>query len=257
MNYREIKKVKHYIYDSLEEYESSVENAPKVLEDWREGNQGDWVWSDDGHIIQLLKVNAMTHPGDSPNYKASKGYCRTVVGTFINKPDSYMDTDFDNHPNRYTFSTKIKNTAKRVQDRDNLTNREREFAASIVAGKSAEIAFTQAFESNKNAKKKAALLLRQERVMKEIEKSVLDVAKEQGIDHNWILRRFKCLVENSEDEMVQLRALTELGKAVGTIGAATKQKEVGIVGMFQGFNQEDMPALVRPEVPAIEQKNEK
>ena len=50
MKSKEIKGVKHYVYDSLAEYEDHLTNAPKVVEDWRTGKQGDWVWSDDGHI---------------------------------------------------------------------------------------------------------------------------------------------------------------------------------------------------------------
>ena len=43
--------------------------------------------------------------------------------------------------------------------------------------------------SKNKAGKKAAVLLKQERVMKEIEKSVLDVAKGLGIDHEYILEK--------------------------------------------------------------------
>ena len=55
MEYRKIRHKKHYIYDHISEfYNAHPKQTP--LKNWREGKQGDWVWSDDGKIVQLLKV---------------------------------------------------------------------------------------------------------------------------------------------------------------------------------------------------------
>ena len=67
------------------------------------------MWSDDESIVQLLKVSDIKHPNDRKNYKYSKGWCRTIVGTFLMNNKTFMDTDFDSHKNRYTFSKTIGN----------------------------------------------------------------------------------------------------------------------------------------------------
>lgn len=239
---RKIKDVEHYVYEDIDEFRETHPNTV-VHPDWRKANEGDWVYSDDDRIVQLLKVkNGVSHHGDSKNYNYAKGWVRTIVGSFINKESTKMDTDFDNHPNRYTFSTKIKNTSERIHKRTKVTNKEKQFATNVVVGMGAVKAYQKAYnEMSKNkAGKKAAVLLKQERVMKEIEKSVLDVAKGLGIDHEYILEKLKHLADYSEDDNIILQSTKELGKIVGTSGSSVKQIETGIVGMFQGFGSEDV-----------------
>ena len=81
--------------------------------------------------------------------------------------------------------------------------------------------------------------------MSEIEASALEVAKELGIDHRYILRTLKCLADNAGDDNIQLQAVKELGKAIGTIGQI-KKIETGVVGLFQGFSQDQLEGASRP-----------
>ena len=102
----------------LSDFKNIMEKAEK------EGKEKDWVFSDDGRIIQLLKVSRkIKHPKDRKNYKFAQGWCRTVVGTFLIRHNTIMDTDFSDHPNRYTFSKTIKNTGNRVKERKKVTNK--------------------------------------------------------------------------------------------------------------------------------------
>ena len=255
MDFRKIKNIKYYVYDTIEEFNSHHKGV-KPKKNWKEANEGDWVYSDDKRIVQLLKVsNRIQHPNDRKNYTHSRGWVRTVVGTFLNNQKSKMDTSFENHPNRYTFSTKIKNTNKRVKERENCTNKEKEFATQIVVGKTAVKSYMAAFneKDSSKAKKKAIVLLKQERIMKEIEKSVGDIATELGIDHEFVLGRLKYLVDNSDDENISLQSLKELGKAIGTLGNTTKRIETGVIGMFQGFQPDQIEAAKRN---VLEEKNE-
>jgi hypothetical protein len=166
-----------------------------------------------------------------------------------------MDTDFDKHPDRYTFSGKKKTSQQRIEERKEPTKRERIFATNIAVGMGPVKSYMDAFEREQNpqsARKKAVLLLKQERVMKEIEKSVLDVAKELGIDHHYILEKLKCLADNTEDMNIVLQATKELGKAVGTMGTTVRQKEMGIVGMFSGFTPQELEGAKRSDNLEIE-----
>ena len=237
------------MYDHISEfYKDHPDKTP--VEDWREANEGDWVWSDDGRIIQLLKVSkSVKHPGDRKNYKYAKGWVRTVVGSFINRPNVKMDTDFSYHPNRYTFSKKINNSGRRMKERKNVTRKEKEFATNIVVGMGAVDAYKKAYKemSNNSARKKATILLKQDRVMKEIEKSVLDVAKSLGIDHEYVLGKLKTLADYSEDDNIVLQSTKELGKIVGTAGNTVKQRDVGLLGVFQGFSPDEIEGATREQ----------
>jgi len=247
---RVIKGVAHYVYEDLDEFQKTHPNTV-VHPDWRKANEGDWVRSDDDRIVQLLKVsNDVKHHSDRKNYKFAKGWVRTVVGSFLNRENVKMDTDFDNHPNRYTFSTNIKNTSERVYKRKEPTNKEKEFATNVVVGMGAVDAYKKAYSemSNQKARKKATILLKQERVMKEIEKGVLDVAKGLGIDHEYILSKLKNLADYSEDDNIILQSTKELGKIVGTSGNTIKQKEMGLLGVFQGFSPEQLEGASRNQL---------
>ena len=247
--YKKIKGNRHYIFDDVGEYieHFGTKHAPPIIEDWHDGKQGDWVMSDDNRIIQLLKVSALNHPNDRKNYKWAKNWVRTVVGTFVNNKKTFMDTDFEQHPNRYTFSKTIKYTNNRVKKRSKLTNNEKIFTTNVVSGMGPVKAYMDAFKatSEGKARKKALVLLKQERVMSDIEKGVLDVAKEMGIDHRYILERLKCLSDNSEDDNIILQSTKEIGKIIGTTGMTMKQKEVGVIGMFQGFSPEQLEKAER------------
>ena len=134
MESRRIKNIKHFVYDDLEEFKKDHPNTV-VHPDWRKADEDSWVYSDDDRIIQLLKVKKMvSHHSDTKNYKYADGWVRTVVGSFINKKSTKMDTDFSSHPNRYTFSKTIKNTSERVHKRTKITNKEKDFATNVVVG---------------------------------------------------------------------------------------------------------------------------
>ena len=244
---RSIKGIPHYVYEDLEEFKKDHPNTV-VHPDWRKAEENDWVYSDDDRIVQLLKVSKdVSHHSDRKNYKFAKGWVRTIVGSFLNRPNVKMDTDFANHPNRYTFSTNIKNPSDRVYKRKETTNKEKEFAINVVTGMGAVDAYKKAYSemSDQKARKKATILLKQERVMKEIEKSVLDVAKGLGIDHEYILGKLKNLADFSEDDNIILQSTKELGKIVGTSGNTVKQKEMGLLGVFQGFSPEQLEGATR------------
>ena len=247
MQSKKIKDVEHCVYESKDEWS---ESHPKknLIYKWREGNQGDWVVSDDGKIVQLLKVSRkITHPSDSKNYKYAKGWVRTVVGTFLMHKNTKMDTDFSSHPNRYTLSKNIKNTNSRIKERENVTKKEKIFATNVDVGMGAVKSYMDAYGelNHGKAKNKAAILLKQERVMKEVEKSVMDVAREMGVDHEYIFRSLKILAETSADENIALQSLKEMGKAIGTLGGGVKKIEQDVVGLFCGFTLDQIEYVER------------
>ena len=53
MDFKEIKYIKHYLYDSVEEFNSVYLGIMPVH--WKIGKEGDWVLTDDNYVCQLLK----------------------------------------------------------------------------------------------------------------------------------------------------------------------------------------------------------
>ena len=91
----------------------------------------------------------------------------------------------------------------------------------------------------------------------------MDVAKENGLDHEYVLRKLKHLADFSEDDNIILQSTKEIGKIIGTTGMTMKQKEVGVIGMFQGFSPEQLETAERKmvngnisqsEIPASEEE---
>ena len=248
MKFGTIKGKRHYVYDSMEEFQEHCPDT-NVFFDWRLAKEGDWVMADeDSGIVQLLKVSdSIKHPNDRPNYKHSNGWCRTIVGTFLRNKKTKMDTDFEQHKNRYTFSKTIKNTNSRIKERKKTTNKEKIFATSVATGTNAVMAYMEAFheDNQEKARKKAVILLKQRRVMSEIDRTAKEIADELGIDHQYILRSLKLLADTSDDQNIALQSLKELGKAIGTLGQPVKRIESGIVGLFQGFSPEQVDSAKR------------
>ena len=121
----DIRGKKHYVYSDIKEFEY-YNKGVEVKDNWRTSDEGDWVYSDDGKIIQLLKVSkSVNHPGDRKNYKYANGWVRTAVGSFINRDNTKMDADFSLHKNRYTFSKSIKDTNRRIKEREKVTKKEK------------------------------------------------------------------------------------------------------------------------------------
>ena len=90
--------------------------------------------------------------------------------------------------------------------------------------------------------------------MNEIDRGVNEIAKDMGINHQYVLGRLKMLADSSDDDNVILQSAKELGKALGTLGHTTKQKEVGVIGMFQGFSPKELEKVERKELVEETQK---
>ena len=89
MEYKKIRGKRHYVYDSKEEFyqhmahlEGSRYTDKRIVDDWRDGREGDWVMSDDDRVVQLLKVAALNHPNDRKNYRYNLKNSNLIVWTF-------------------------------------------------------------------------------------------------------------------------------------------------------------------------------
>ena len=131
-----VKKQDHIVYEDIDEFPSDL----TYLEDWREGDIGDWVLADDGCIIQILRSGFFARP--TKKIKSLK-YIGTCTGTFICKPTSKMDCE--RRENIYNISGKSPYT--QTIERTEITHRERLFAQFIAEGMERTAAYLRAFET--------------------------------------------------------------------------------------------------------------
>ncbi len=201
MRSREIKGIVHFMY----EWEEFSENNPDetITENWREGQEGDWVLTDDGTVVQILKRKSMYR---TDNYgKGGSQYVRTVCGSFICRPGSRMDSNF--RKNIYSFGGD-KTAEEHFRERQELTRREWLFVCYYLTDIDNPVgAYLTAFstKSFKWAKDQAYKLLRQRRIMDAVNQNINEVGEETGATVEWAIRSIKETVDISKDDEIKLK----------------------------------------------------
>ena len=258
----------HCVFKNKKEFEDHFlkkeGSVPPLVEDWRESRIGDWVLADDGGVIQILRRNPMSVPGNYDRSKKVIYYVGTVIGTFICRKKIKMDTDPNLRKNpcdrsRF-FVIKDQNRSThesidRIRGKKETTYKEIQFityllAAHIVAIKNKddnfvsdeilEMAYKAVYKTtNKTfANYKARLLFKQERIQMALKEEVVKIATDMGIDHKYILKLYDDLATKSKDEKVKFQAAEKLGDIVGTNPEETKT--VSAAGYLAAFSSKDM-----------------
>ena len=221
-----IKKQDHIVYENVDEFPKDL----TYLKDWRMGDIGDWVLSDDGCIIQVLRSGAFARP--TKKIKALK-YVGTCTGTFICKADYKMDCD--KRENIYNISGKSPYT--QTIERKEVTHRERLFAQFMAEGMERTEAYLRAFEtkSRHHAHAQAGLLLKQERIRKVMKEELKPVLKALNINDSVVLENIRDIALSGEEKASdRLKALFELADI---LEIKETKKEITAIGgaVFKGF----------------------
>ncbi len=223
MEFQSIKNSIHYVFDNKEEYEQHFLSQgipiPKIVADWREAKELDWCMSDDDRIIQILRCSSMnqTFRSNDKNHHA-RHYIRTVVGSFVASKNQKMDTDFSNHEDRYTFGGKFRNWQKRLEAREKNTRAEDQFVYFIaIVRDKPEIAYMKVYGTNnfRHARRRAYLLMKQERIKLAIRKELKDEAVDLGMDIKFHLKEVKKLIKGADKGGVKIAALRLSGEWTG------------------------------------------
>ena len=93
-----VNKINHTVFDELDEVPKDIH----YLRDWREGQVGDWVLSDDDCVIQILRRGSMLK---TKGKSRTREYVGTATGTFIISKSKKMDTS--RRINIYSFGGDI------------------------------------------------------------------------------------------------------------------------------------------------------
>ena len=225
MNYKEIKGKKHFIY-TIEEWESKYPESKLVS--WRIWQEGNWVLTDDNHVVQILK---------RAKYNNTE-IVRCITGTFNVNRDIRMGSAITD--NIYSFS-KYK-VAENFKNRKKATKDEFLFAQYIASGQDTVSSYLKAYKTNnKNyARKRANELLRSERVRKMVSKEIQDILESEGVSKHYMIQVFKQVADLAERDNDKLRAVENLAKIAGLYETEKKSEQLTV---FAGFTDEQMKAI--------------
>ena len=238
MDIKTIKGVENYLYDDDIEFRAFNPNV-KIVGNWREGVTGDWVYTDDKYVIQIIKRSALKHPG----YKSPRNVVLTVCGSFIIEQKTHnILGEHGVAENIYSFSGNYKAIYERAKDRK-LNNREFLFAQYVAAGEGTISAYKKAYPKAKDEdyiKKKTNFLLKQEGIRTMVKEEIKKILENEGVSPEYVVQKYKMIVDLSDRDTDKLRSLDALGKMLGLFDTEKKQEQLTV---FQGFTPEQMEAL--------------
>ena len=238
MDVKVIKGEENYLYDDEVEFKAFNPDA-KIVGDWRIGVARDWVYTDDGYVLQILKRSGLKHPG----YKSPRNVVLTVCGSYIVEQKTHQIIgDRGVAKNIFSFSGNYDAIYERAKDRK-LNNREFLFAQYVAAGEDTVTAYKKAYPKAKNEdyiKKKTNVLLNKEKVRTMVKEEVKKILADEGVSPEWIVAKYKDIADLSDRDTDKLRSLEALAKMSGLFDTEKKQEQLTV---FQGFSPEQMEAL--------------
>ena len=236
-----VNRIKHYVYDDITE----VPDLIKVIADWRDGQVGDWVHTDDGCVIQILRKGKMLRK------KGTQYYIGTSTGTFpVSKK---MKMDADRRPNIYSFSG-YSSPEEVVQNRREMTSNEQLFVHYLSGGMQPEEAYVKAFPTNNKryARMKAVNLIKTERVNTAMKEELKPILEELGINETSILGNINQIAVTGEKEDTRLKALFKLSDIMDLEdknAAKSTSKVQQITGVqFKGFTDDMLESVERKKL---------
>ena len=237
MDFKEVKGKKHYLYDSVQEFRIHHPDV-QLNEQWRIGKEGDWVLTDDDNVCQILKCYDLKIHGS----KRITRCVRTVVGTFrVDNLNAKLLGEDGIAENIYTFSRTYK--AFKEYKKAGLKPKEFVFARYVAEGKDISEAYAKVFKKSKSSEyiaDSANKLMKKDEVKKMVTKEIKNVLQEEHVSNNWIIARYRDIVESSQKDSDKLRSLDSLSKIAGLFNTETKQEQLTV---WSGFTSEQMEAL--------------
>ena len=227
MDFKDIKSDRHYLYDNLNEFKAFVQDIA-VIEDWRQGMEGDWILTDDECVCQVLKRS-----------KIGKKMCiRTLCGTFDVGAKFQMLGEKGIADNIYSFS------GKHSFDTDRVSGKQQLFAQYVAKGDNAIDAYKKSHPDAKSEsyiKHRTSSLLKTESVQKMIKKEIQECLASEGVTPEWIIGKYKTVIDVAERDSDCLRALESLTKIGGLFDTQDKKSEE--LTVWAGFSPEQLEAL--------------
>jgi len=239
---RTIKGVKHYAYESEEEFRKAHPDTP-LITDWKQAEEGDWCVSDDGKIVQILKKGCFVD-----KKKRDNDYIRTVIGMFNHRGSSPFVGTIKDEIYRFT-----KKTGYQVKTGGYLTDAKKSFAKYVAHGMDPVEAYQKAFPkttSLDHAERRSTLLLKNKTVRQAVDKEIENLMSEVGITKRYLLETTKDVIDKIDvRDNDKLRAIETLMKISGLLSTEKKVDSVALIQEFSGFTREKLQAFEQGILP--------
>ena len=211
----------------------------EINDDWRKGQIGQWVRTDDDCVLQILRRGRMLKPKGKSRIIE---YIGTCTGTFVVSKNTKMDSS--RRVNIYSFGGN-KSSEDVLLDRDSLTKGEIMFVMYVSGGMSPRDAYMKAFPT-KNlgyAEQRSSQLIKTKRVQTAMKEELKPVLEELGIDEKAVLQEINTIALGSEKDETRLKALFKLSDIMD-LEDKTRTSVQQITGVqFKGFTDKDVEAL--------------
>ena len=237
MDIKRIKGKEHLLYDNLNEF--MIFN-PKLKPTgiWTRGNEGDWVYTDDLYVCQVLKVFYITVPGT----KEKKKCVRTVCGSFvIGQANVKMLGERGVAENIYTFSGNY-DAIKKIRNKK-TSSKKLLFAQYVAAGVDLSQAYSIVYpkaQDEQYIKTAASKLLQLKKVQQMVKEEIRELLHAEGASPEYIIRLYKDIADISERDSDRLRSLDALAKMSGLFDTEKKQEQLTV---WAGFSPEQLEAI--------------
>ena len=234
-----ISRIEHTVFDSTDEVPSNI----IYKDNWKDGHLGDWILSDDGCVIQILREGTMLKPKGKVR---SVRYLGTCTGTFLVSNKVKMDTS--RRINIYSLGGNVERD-QRLEDRVNLSSREEIFVQYMASGMDARMAYLKAFPTNDPhyAGLRAGQLVKTTRIKTAMKEELKPFMEELGIDESYILKNIKSVVDTAPKEDTKLKALFKLADIMDMEDKNKTQVTQLTGAVFQGFSKDKLEEAERPK----------
>tara|TARA_Y100000310_G_scaffold8099_1_gene8755 strand:+ start:883 stop:1647 length:765 start_codon:yes stop_codon:yes gene_type:complete len=246
LDIKEIKGISYKLYDDSNEFKAFEPNQ-EIVGNWRKGNEGDWVTTDDGYVVQILKKSLISHP----SYKNPRTYVRTICGSYITEQNSHKILGEQGiAENIYAFSGN-NDSNKDYKNNRKLKSREFLFARYVAEGNDVISAFKKAFPKAKKKKyiaERTSSLLNKEEIKTMVKEEIKKILEDEGVTPKWIIEKYKDIADISERDSDKLRSLEALSKISGLFETDTKKEQLAV---FQGFTPEQLESFNGKETKLV------
>ena len=236
MRHYKVNRLFHTVYEDSEELPMNI--SKKVNHKRDNVSIGDWIETDDGCYMEVLRSGNMTK-AKGKNRKVS--YIGTCTGTYLLK----SKIDSSRRENIYTLS----GLEPKTMTRKNLNKYERLFVQYLVGGMKPVEAYIKAFPTNNPgyANFKSAELTKTKRIRKAMKKELEPVLEKLGITQEYVLEGIKSTAEESEKDDTKLKALFKLSDILD-LEDKSSAKVTQLTGIqFQGFSEDQLDKAERPK----------
>ena len=237
MDLKKIKGKEHRLYDNMDEFMAFNKNLAPTG-DWRRGNEGDWVYTDDLHVCQVLRIFFITVPSTQKRKKCK----RTVCGSYVTgQKNVKMLGEHGVAENIYTFSGNYE-SIKKIREKG-VSSKKLLFAQYVAAGMDLSQAYSIVYpraQDKSYIKTAANKLLQQKKVQEMVKEEIKEILQTEGVSPEYIIRLYKDIADISERDSDRLRSLDALAKMSGLFDTEKKQEQLTV---WSGFTPEQLEAL--------------